>query len=814
MKLNQTMASDKFLLTFKEVFCRIFDFFKKPLIQKIIFAGYISIFLSLLFVRDVLNTEINKFIFVVLYFIACLFTTNKNFTYLFAFTIPFRIGLPDLYILLISIFFIAIRFYKENSIKEWIIIISVPLVFGLAEFILSIFYATPAFQEAGRIFSVLFLLGFCFYNKRILNYKHILFIFTGFAVAYFLIALASVEITIWGIKHSEKYWMTFENVYKAWRFGNKPDVVNWVNTACVEQYEIKSSIFLSDNPNNVGLSSLICGATAYCAYPIIGDKKEKTACVILGIILTLFGFWSCSRSFLIFEALLGLVLVVVSILHKRREPIDVFITAFFVITVVCIIFLINMDLLNKIINRFYSYDTADAGGRITLIGKYFSHMFTNVKYVLFGVGCLNIKAVYGFTQPPHTNFVQLACGYGIPLTLLFITFIIVAFIKSRKRVNALSYRFAFYIPIVFGFLFTLTDQIFVPTGIIAMFIAPMILASYLYKKNEFAIEENLVINNSIAKDEPTSVILRKLKKLYDHPLKTMNNLKTRIITNYTIKKKLDDKEAVSILYRWSFYKKLNWENPLTFNEKLNWLKINYRLNEFVNLVDKYEVKKIVSEKAGEDISAKTLGVFETVDEIDINSFVLPVVVKTTHNSGCVKVIRKAEDFSDEYKAKLSEKLKENYYIKSREWPYKDVKPRIIIEECLIDETNEILPVYKFFCFNGEPFILQAIKNDKSRYETIDYFDMEWNKLNLKQNFNNSKKPLQKPDNFENMKHLVSKLSKGYPFIRVDLYNVNGKIYFSEFTFFSDAGFAKFKPKKWDSILGEKLILPEPRRDDL
>ena len=143
---------------------------------------------------------------------------------------------------------------------------------------------------------------------------------------------------------------------------------------------------------------------------------------------------------------------------------------------------------------------------------------------------------------------------------------------------------------------------------------------------------------------------------------------------------------------------------------------------------------------------------------------------------------------------------------AREWPYKNVPRRIIAEEYKEDEFGELRD-YKFFCFNGEPYLVQTIKNDKTSYETIDYFDMDWKLLKIKQNFENSDVPLDKPANFEEMKALASKLSKGFPFVRVDLYSVDNKIYFSEFTFFSDAAYQRFYPDEWDLILGEKIILP-------
>lgn len=270
---------------------------------------------------------------------------------------------------------------------------------------------------------------------------------------------------------------------------------------------------------------------------------------------------------------------------------------------------------------------------------------------------------------------------------------------------------------------------------------------------------------------------------------------------------ISDKAAIKIFYRYRFKKNINLKNPQTFNEKLNWIKLYYRKDIFTTMVDKYEVKKLVTSKIGEEYVIPTLGVFDKWKDIDFNKIKPPFVIKPTHSSGTIAIIRSYKDSNlKKIEKEMKKALKRKYYLASREWPYKNVKPRLIIEKYMSIEKEKNLPVYKFFCFNGEPYLVQTIKNDKTSYETIDYFDMDWNRLDLRQNFPNSKTPLSKPVNFEKMKELAKTLSQGLPFIRVDLFLVNEQIYFSEYTFFSDAGFAKFHPEKWDRILGDKIIL--------
>ena len=268
-----------------------------------------------------------------------------------------------------------------------------------------------------------------------------------------------------------------------------------------------------------------------------------------------------------------------------------------------------------------------------------------------------------------------------------------------------------------------------------------------------------------------------------------------------------DKVAIKIKYRLEMKRKLNLKNPKTFNEKLNWIKLYYRKPIMTTMADKYEVKKYVSDIIGPEYVIPSIAIYDKWDDIDFDSLKAPFVMKTTHSSGVIAVVKDKESFDYETtKKKFNKSLKQNYFYSCREWPYKNIKPRIIIEQFVKDDKEDNLPVYKFFCFNGEPYLVQTIKNDKTSYETIDYFDMDWKFLKLKQNFENSEVPLSKPSNFEDMKELAAKLSKGFPFVRVDLYSVNGRIYFSEFTFFSDAGYHQFYPDEWDQILGEKIKL--------
>ncbi len=273
---------------------------------------------------------------------------------------------------------------------------------------------------------------------------------------------------------------------------------------------------------------------------------------------------------------------------------------------------------------------------------------------------------------------------------------------------------------------------------------------------------------------------------------------------------IPDRMWIQIKYYQWFRKLPNLKNPQTFNEKLNWLKLYDRRPEYTTMVDKYEAKKYISDRIGVQYVVPTIGgPWHSFDEIDFDILPEQFVLKTTHDCGGVLICKDKKSF-DKVKAKkfLEEHLRNNYYLTCREWPYKNVLPRIFAESYMKDGENDFLPVYKIMCFNGEPKVIQSIQNDKQPNESIDYFDTDWNLLILKQNFPNSEAPLSKPVHLNEMLEIARVLAKDKYFLRVDLYVINDEISFSECTFYSDAGLAEFKPADWDEKLGRWIKLPE------
>ena len=271
--------------------------------------------------------------------------------------------------------------------------------------------------------------------------------------------------------------------------------------------------------------------------------------------------------------------------------------------------------------------------------------------------------------------------------------------------------------------------------------------------------------------------------------------------------------AISVKYEWLFGKKLDLNDPKTFNEKLQWLKLYDRNPLYHTLVDKAEVKKRVADKIGEEYIIPTYGVYNSVDEIDFDAFPDQFVLKCTHDSASVIICKDKTTFdTQQAKQTLSECLKHKHYIYGREWVYKSINPRIIAEPYLEDRRTGQLSDYKFFCFNGAVRALFiATDRQSGREPNFDFYDGEGSHLNLLHGHPNASSPPALPIGFTRMKELASVLSEGIPQVRIDFYECNERIYFGEFTFFHHCGFVPFSPPEWDDIFGSYITLPKKKK---
>lgn len=275
---------------------------------------------------------------------------------------------------------------------------------------------------------------------------------------------------------------------------------------------------------------------------------------------------------------------------------------------------------------------------------------------------------------------------------------------------------------------------------------------------------------------------------------------------------LPDKLFLSIRYRLIFGRNLDLSDPKTFSEKIQWLKLYDRKPIYTTMVDKSLVKNYVSEIIGSQFIIPTLGVWDSPDDIDFEKLPNQFVLKTTHGGGNAGVvICKDKSVFDKRSAvkKLKSSIKQDVYRDLREWPYKNVKKRILAEEYKVDLSTGELRDYKFFCFNGmvKALFIATERQFKDGDVKFDFFDCDFNHLSLKQGHENADITPEKPQNFELMLKLASKLSVGIPQVRVDFYEANGNVYFGEITFSHFSGMQPFVPDKWDYIFGSWIQLP-------
>lgn len=277
---------------------------------------------------------------------------------------------------------------------------------------------------------------------------------------------------------------------------------------------------------------------------------------------------------------------------------------------------------------------------------------------------------------------------------------------------------------------------------------------------------------------------------------------------YRVARLFSDRSFLEILFPLRTDYPLDLDHPKTFNEKLQWLKLYDHRPEYPLMVDKVEAKKYVSAIIGENYIIPTIAVYNSTDEIDFNSLPHQFVLKCTHDSGSV-IVCKDKEALNRQKAlrKLNRRLKYNYFYHNREWPYKEVKPRIIAE-LYLDNDGKELRDYKIYCFHGEPLYCQVVSGRKTR-KAMDFFDKDWNH----QPFHKTKEypfatePIERPVNYSLMFDLARRVSANIPFLRVDFYEIKEKVYFGELTFFPASGMGGFEPMEWDYKFGDLIRLP-------
>jgi hypothetical protein len=271
---------------------------------------------------------------------------------------------------------------------------------------------------------------------------------------------------------------------------------------------------------------------------------------------------------------------------------------------------------------------------------------------------------------------------------------------------------------------------------------------------------------------------------------------------------LPEKMFIQIIFKKYHGYKLNLKNPKTLNEKIQWLKLNDRTNLHTMCADKFAVRKYVKEKVGEEYLIPLIFFTDKIDELVLDKLPeYPVIIKTNHDSGGAIIVKDKQFVNiSSVKQDLRKQLKRNYYYQSKEWQYKNIKPKILIEKLLIDKTGNIPEDYKFHCFHGR---VEVIHVDIDRFinHKRNIYDAQWNLLPFSWFYNTSPTIIEKPEILDQMISIAERLSQPFMYVRVDLYLIQNKIYFGELTFHHGSGVEKIEPQEFDRILGDKLKLP-------
>lgn len=273
------------------------------------------------------------------------------------------------------------------------------------------------------------------------------------------------------------------------------------------------------------------------------------------------------------------------------------------------------------------------------------------------------------------------------------------------------------------------------------------------------------------------------------------------------KRNISDEDYLKQKYKENTGKELRLNNPQTFNEKLQWLKLHDRNPLYTILADKFAVRKYIAEKIGEEYLIPLYGVWNRIEDIDFNKLPNEFVLKCTHDCGSIIICRDKNTFDiDNARKKLSNALKRNYYYVGREWPYKNIPPKIIAEKYMVDESGDELKDYKFFCFNGVPKLIQVDFN-RFKGHKRNIYSVDWEFIDAKINYPNSPNSIiEKPEKLGEMLKSASILSYKIPHVRIDFYSIKQNVYFGEMTFYHGGGTEKFTPSSLNEQLGSWIDL--------
>lgn len=293
-------------------------------------------------------------------------------------------------------------------------------------------------------------------------------------------------------------------------------------------------------------------------------------------------------------------------------------------------------------------------------------------------------------------------------------------------------------------------------------------------------------------------LIKKIKKIIRKPKIILMYILARINLKF-----IPDESFLKLSYWTHMNKRLNLSSPETFNEKIQWLKLNDRKEIYTTLVDKYAVRKYIEKKIGGQYLIQLFGAYDSFEEIDFEVLPNSFVMKPNHTSGDIFICKNKNEIDYKKLKKIVQKwLERDYYWVHREWPYKNIKKKIIIEKYIENLSSNGLIDYKLMCFNGKvKCSFLCLNRNSSEGLNVDFYDLKWNKMPFERHYPKSNQTISKPINYEKMIEYAEILSEGIPFIRVDFYETDEKLFFGELTLYPGAGIEEFTPEKYDYELG-------------
>ena len=536
------------------------------------------------------------------------------------------------------------------------------------------------------------------------------------------------------------------------------------------------------NVNSIGMEVIISFIIC-CFYAILKNEKKY---YLLSLFPAIVAIGSGSRKSILF-ALLSLAFIIIFFIKKRvnekKRNIIIF-SSIILLAFVCLLYFLEVPFVKFQIERMFGMvngilGIGDADHSTMLRVSYIKAGLEQfVKTPILGIGIDNARLINLNPTYLHNNFVELLASVGVIgfLSYYMVHIIIIYyFVKKRKKFND------YYLICLCVF----AGLLMLDYGIVSYYSKTMYVYFIIYF---------LTLN----------------VKTYDLKMEWISKMISKVLLKMMdagMFNKMSDEKYIKLRYSLTFGKELDLDNPKTFNEKLQWLKLN-DYNEIQSIMaDKSTVKEYVSNIIGSKYIIPTLGVYDSFDEIDFSKLPNSFVIKCTHDSGGLVVVKNKKDFDKKRaRKKINRSLKRNYFYLGRETPYKYIKPRIIIEK-YINNNNVDLRDYKFFCFSGKVGLF-LICSDRSTGVKFTFFDKNGTFLNITQCGAPNDKTVKLPKKFKEMKKLAEILAKDMVHVRVDFYEIDDKIYFGELTFFDSSGFGEFTPNKWDKRLGEMMVLPK------